>query len=188
MREIVVQEISNEERIARAKVDLDSILTRHSDARDFDGSRIRAAIALREEQAIDLLSEVYEALEDLGHKQLGQEFRGVVLTFRSAEPVPPGAIASVIVTPQKVFKGLRLIVEEGCAESFDITSVHVGVCIQHILQAGNVLPAVLFTPRYMLNDLDMDVCQISQRMTINVLNKGTKPVVFSALMFGRTTT
>lgn len=108
-----------------------------------------------------------------------------VIGFDSGLPIAAGAEMRVTTTPQTVFKGTRIIVDDACADAFDIIGIFVGVVSQWY--ANKPISAALFNrANRLIGDLRLHACQISQQMIIEVRNKSDKPARFQAIMYGHT--
>lgn len=108
--------------------------------------------------------------------------RDYPLGFASTIPVPAGAPGTAVSFPQIVFRGERLIVPSDIAGQFVLTQIIVGKNPQQV--SADAIPCRVFDERGVGVRLSMDTAQISQQITLNVINIGGAPATFRAAIIG----
>jgi hypothetical protein len=109
--------------------------------------------------------------------------RDYPLGFASTTPVLAGAPGTAVSFPQIVFRGERLIVPSDIAGQFVLTQIIVGKNPQQV--SADAIPCRVFDERGVGVRLSMDTAQISQQITLNVINIGGAPATFRAAIIGK---
>lgn len=104
------------------------------------------------------------------------------LGFESPAAVPAGGAATITSRPQIPFRGERLIVPSDIAGSFSILDLRVGKNSQ--FTSSGAVPARTFQENAVGIRLMLDTAQISQDVTLQVLNIGGAPQIFRAAIIG----
>lgn len=108
--------------------------------------------------------------------------RDYVLGLNSTGAILAGAPGTAVSFPQIIFRPERFIVPSDIAGQFLITQIIVGKNPQQV--SADPIPARVFDERGVGVRLSMDTAQISQQITINVVNIGGAPAIFRAAMIG----
>jgi hypothetical protein len=109
--------------------------------------------------------------------------RDYPLGFQSTAPVAAGSPGTAVSFPQIVFRGERLIVPSDIAGQFVLTQIIVGKNPQQV--SADAIPCRVFDERGVGVRLAMDTAQISQQITLNVINIGGAPATFRAAIIGK---
>ena len=105
------------------------------------------------------------------------------LGFDSGANIAAGASLDVITRPQDVFSPRKLMVEPLIASNFVINDVKVGNLSQ-FSSGTSAVPASIFTPDSVANDVKYDTAQVSQDIVIRVTNISAGASRFRAAMIG----
>ena len=111
------------------------------------------------------------------------EARVLHLGFDSGANIAAGASLDVITRPQDVFSPRKLMVEPLVASNFVINDVKVGN-ISQFSSGTQAVPASIFTPDSVANDVKYDTAQVSQDIVIRVTNISAGASRFRAAMIG----
>ena len=104
------------------------------------------------------------------------------LGFESAAAIPDGSTATITSRPQIPFRGERLIVPSDIAGGFSILDLRVGKNSQ--FTSSGAVPARTFQENAVGIRLMLDTAQISQDVTLSVMNIGGAPQTFRAALIG----
>jgi len=99
--------------------------------------------------------------------------------------VAPGGLGVLQNLPQRIFRPTRLVIPAAEARSFNIDGIFVGVKIQITVASGQI-PANFFADDRPDLMLKYDTAQVSQSITVRVVNVDTSCRFISAVMTGVT--
>jgi hypothetical protein len=108
--------------------------------------------------------------------------RDYVLGINSTAAIGAGLPGTAVSFPQIVFRPERFVVPSDIAGQFLISQIIIGKNPQQV--SADPIPARVFDERGVGVRLSMDTAQISQQITINVVNIGGAPAIFRAAMIG----
>lgn len=98
------------------------------------------------------------------------------------DPVAPGAILTIITSPQIVFRPERFVVPSDIAGLFSLVDLKVGKNSQ--LASQNEIPCRTFDERSVGVALKCDTAQISQQISVTVRNVSGAPATFTGTLIG----
>lgn len=98
------------------------------------------------------------------------------------ELVQPGAILTIITSPQIVFRPERFVVPSDIAGLFSLVDLKVGKNSQ--LASQNEIPCRTFDERSVGVTLKCDTAQISQQISVTVRNVSGAPASFTGTLIG----
>lgn len=170
-----------------------TLLEMMSGLNDFEMKRLADMTAivtgsklLTGEQMAELVKASLDAEKIREHEEASREQKATALGFDSITEVSAGATLHIEQVPQVPFKGLSLYIEPGCARSFDLVDVKVGVSSQLVTSAA--VPAFAFGragpdgPEGL--PLELAACQVAQKLTLVVRNTSGAPARFRAVLWG----
>lgn len=109
--------------------------------------------------------------------------RHLMLNFDTVATVAAGANVQLVSRPQVVFRPERLLIGGAFAPSFIINDIKVGKNSQFVNSAA--APGDAFGPTAFGVELQLDTCQISMDIVLDVTNISGAALRFIATMFGR---
>jgi hypothetical protein len=109
--------------------------------------------------------------------------RRLPVGFPSTVVAGTGGTATASVQPQILFRGERLVIPRTIAVGLLISDIKVGNRSQ--LAVANPLPAECYTEQAWGTDMHLDTADVSQFLSVLLLNPSLAAITFNALCIGR---
>lgn len=109
--------------------------------------------------------------------------RRLPVGFPTTVVAPAGGTATANVQPQILYRGERFVIPRTIAVGLLISDIKVGNRSQ--LAAANTLPAECYTEEAWGTDMHLDTADVSQFISILLLNPTLAAITFNALLIGR---
>lgn len=97
-----------------------------------------------------------------------------------ASNIAAGAAANAVAQPQVRNQPRRLFLTETVADNFLITNIEVGIV--NLLGTAGAISASIFIPNSECPDFKRTICEVSQQVTVSLLNQSGAAATFAATM------